>query len=130
MRASPPQKKVEPGYFKPHKSFIKRCSLPSHGPFLLSILLITSLRQELSIFAKRFSQSLTVHRQQLPAEGMRGSAGGNEMPKALPPVRAADGAAHGLPGDPRPQNFISSSQTSSRGESWVPDVLNHLYCGS
>lgn len=47
------------------------------------------------------------------------------MPRALPSARAADAAAHGLPGEPRPRNLISPAQ-SSGGESRAPDVLNHL----
>lgn len=136
IRWSPPPHNQRYSLAKPHKSFIKRAPLLSHGPSLLSILLIASLRQQLSIFAKRFSQSLTAHRQQLTAEGARGSGGANEMLRALshhppPPLCGQQMQQRSASqGSPVPRISSAPSQTSSRGESWVPGVLNHLNCGS
>lgn len=134
----PPRPNQRNSLAKPHESFIKRAALLSRGPSLLSILLIASLRQQLSIFAKRFSQSLTAHRQQLTAEGVRGSGGANEMLRALSPSPHPPPPLCGQQmqqrsasqGSPVPGISSAPSQTSSRGESWVPGVLNHLNCGS
>lgn len=46
-------------------------------------------------------------------------------------ARAADVAAHEVPGDPvfgiSSAARGDSTQTSSRGEGWVTDMVNHLY---
>lgn len=120
IRCPPPRPNQRYSLDKPHKSFIKRAALLSHGPSLLSILLIASLRQQLSIFAKRFSQSLTAHRQQLTAEGVRGSGGANEMLRALSPS----------PHPPPPLCGQQMQQRSASQGSPVPELLQRGELGA
>lgn len=84
-------------------------------------LLISSMRLDLSIFAKRFSQSLAVQRDRLHTgltiKRKRHGRDINEMPTAISPCvrKAADVAAHALPGDPSLWNFISGQMTPKPG---------------
>lgn len=86
------------------------CTDYSESPFRQPLLfpLISSMSQELSIFAKRFSQRLSVHREKPQTEGIRHKRGINERPRAIPLcVRKGSRCSTCSPRGSRPWNFIS-----------------------
>lgn len=121
------------GYSILHESFMKTPIAPplsSQTPFSFSLSLISSVRQQLSIFAKRFSQSLVLLGESLPRMRQRRRA--REAALMRCPQRCACTCAKGSRcSNPLPGDTVHGISSATWGQA-EPDLLhqreplNHL----